>query len=259
MANGEIRINDDVAQVLDACQVNGNALVLTGQLDRSLYTATNKIIEALGGKWNRSQKAHIFADDPAARIADALATRAVVDEKKLLQFYETPDDVADLLIGKLDLEFSTTVLEPSAGHGALIRAIERGDVGTGVPSIKAIEIDPKKCEKLRALFPTVDVTCCDFLTMEPFLSVPLIVMNPPFTRQQDIQHVRHAFEKWLAPGGRLVAVMSNAWPDRTDKRSEEFQRLVDENDGQWDVLPEGAFASSGTMVRTGVLTIEKIL
>ena len=49
----------------------------------------------------------------------------------------------------------------------------------------------------------------DFLTMKPgdIPQVDKIIMNPPFDRGGDCDHVRHAFQ-FLKPGGVLVAVMS---------------------------------------------------
>ena len=42
-----------------------------------------------------------------------------------------------------------------------------------------------------------------------------VVMNPPFCRGRDLDHVRHAL-RFVAPGGRLVAIMSAGVAFRED-------------------------------------------
>jgi len=93
--NACLTISEPVLAVLNASTIEGATLKLNGQLDRALYTAVNKVLELLGGKWNRKAAAHVFEDDPARVIAEALEAGTVVDEKKLYQFYETPRAVAD--------------------------------------------------------------------------------------------------------------------------------------------------------------------
>lgn len=76
-----------------------------------------------------------------------------------------------------------------------------------------------------------------------------IILNPPFTKNQDIKHVRHAL-KWLAPGGILVAIMLN---NQTRKG---FMELVAEYDPEIDEVERGVFKESGTDVPTIIVKIE---
>lgn len=84
-----------------------------------------------------------------------------------------------------------------------------------------------------------------------------IVMNPPFENAQEIDHVLHAF-KLLAPGGRIVSVMSEGPFFRSDKKSEAFRDFVD-NYGYSEQLPQGSFLKSrnSTGVNTRIVVIEK--
>lgn len=50
-----MRVENEVPTVLSRAATQGNALTLFGQLDRRLYDRTNKVLEAAGGKWNRSE------------------------------------------------------------------------------------------------------------------------------------------------------------------------------------------------------------
>ena len=74
-------------------------------------------------------------------------------------------------------------------------------------------------------------------------------MNPPFGNGADVRHVLHA-EKFLRRGGLLVAVMSAGAEFRSDKRSEQFRKLVADRGGWIESLPDDAFELAGTNVRT---------
>lgn len=54
----------DVEQVIDRADIIGNKLFIQEQLDRKLYEAVNKALEAAGGRWNKKAKAHVFKGDP---------------------------------------------------------------------------------------------------------------------------------------------------------------------------------------------------
>ena len=96
-----------------------------------------------------------------------------------------------------------TVLEPSAGTGALLEAL-----GTHA-GVTVVEISHQLAEALRTRYPLCDVRCADFLALGDELGpFDRIVMNPPFERGADIEHIRHAYAK-LNPGGRLVAICAN--------------------------------------------------
>ncbi len=65
-------------------------------------------------------------------------------------------------------------------------------------------------------------------------------MNPPFENGQEIDHVRHAFSL-LAPGGRLVSVMSEGPFFRSDSKAIAFRAWLDEVGAETESLPENAF------------------
>ena len=100
------------------------------------------------------------------------------------------------------------------------------------------------------------VTCADFLTIEPNPIYDLVVMNPPFDRERDIDHVTHAL-KFLKPDGRLVAVMSSGTEWRTTKKSKAFQALMERMKAKWTDLPAGAFSEQGTNVNTVIVSVYK--
>jgi predicted RNA methylase len=240
-----ISIGDDVRDVLDNAMCEGNNLTLTGQLSRDLYVKTNKVLKALGGKWNRKAKAHIFAEPAGALIAKALSDGGVADEKWNRQAFYTPPELAKYLVRLAGVEDGEPVLEPSAGGGSIARAIM--DAGA-FPT--CVEIDPKCCEALDKMFRVIQR---DFLSYT-ISGWDRIVMNPPFTGGQDIQHVSHALDL-LSDDGTLVAVMPAGVKTCQYKKYVAFRERVDNMRGRFIDLPEGAFKASGTMVRTVALVV----
>lgn len=248
-----MRVDNEVLTVLSACQCEGNNLILTGQLDRNLYTRTNKVIEAAGGKWNRKAKAHVFDIDASDRIEQIILTGDVVVPKDDFEFFPTPPDVVRHVIHLADIRGGMTVLEPSAGQGALAKAAH--DAAANV-MIDMYELMPANNEALHALNLRLSGIGdpVDFLTVEPTPIYDRVVMNPPFGRQADIKHVNHAL-KFLKPGGLLVSVMASSVTFRSNKLTTDFRQLIEERGGHIEELPEGAFKSSGTMVNTVIVTI----
>lgn len=114
--------------------------------------------------------------------------------------YPTPANVVERMLQGVHVS-GKTILEPSAGAGNIVDVLRN----YGVEDIIACEINPdlrgilsKKC----------DVIEDDFLklTSECISHIDLIVMNPPFSRQED--HLRHAYD--IAPGGCEIVSLCNS-------------------------------------------------
>jgi predicted RNA methylase len=244
-----MRVDDAVLQVLSVAELDGMALRLTGQLDRAMYTKVNKVIEAAGGKWDRKAKAHLFDRPASDRVDEIILTGEVEVPKDEFNYFPSPPDVVCRLMDLADIRHGMTVLEPSAGRGAIADACVALD---GV--VDCCELMRENylalCEntKLRHVKPI------DFLTLEPEPVYDRVVMNPPFAKQQDIKHVMHAL-KFLKPDGLLVSVMASSVTFRDNKLTQDFRDLIRERGGDIEALPEAAFKQSGTMVRTVIVTI----
>ncbi len=242
-----MQIDSEVLSVLSRATTNGAELTLVGQLDRKLYERTNKVLEAAGGKWDRKAKAHLFADGAAERIDQILLTGNIVLPKDEFNYFPTPPDVVDRLMELADVRPGMRVLEPSAGQGAIANACRAAG-----GEVTCIELMPANVRALRDQGHSVSER--DFLTMLPSPLMDRVVMNPPFARQADIKHVLHALQ-FLCDGGRLVSVMSASVTFRDNTLTQDFRALVSSRSGSIEELPEGAFKSSGTMVRTVIVTI----
>ncbi len=249
-------IPDDVLAVLESATIDGHQLRITTQLDRALYTATNKVLQALGGRWNRSAGAHLFSDPVADVLDDAILSGLYTDARKDFDAFYTPPAVAAQVIELADISEGHWVLEPSAGAGALALAA----VVAGAERVEAHEIRATTPAWWEGVPQVVMSRPVDFLTLDPAAPhaarFDRVVMNPPFSRQQDIAHVRHAFE-FLKPGGRLVAVMSPGFQWRTSKASAAFRDWATSLGAEVQPLPDGSFRESGTDVRTCIVAVDK--
>lgn len=181
------------------------------------------------------------------RVANAEMTRA---EKVMLDLYPgqfppdyfpTPIDVVGLMLEYADIEDGMSILEPSAGSGHIANELRSRFPSS---SIGVVEISGLLCRTLAAQ--DWRPVQADFLTWAPSTGpqqLDRIVMNPPFGCDgvgTDINHVKHAFEL-LAPGGRLVSLMSDGVFYRGDAKAQEFRAWLESLDGMDFELPEGAF------------------
>lgn len=247
-----MRVGDDVLEVLSRADTSGNALTLIGQLDRAMYMKVNKVIEAAGGKWDRKAKTHVFDKEASERIDEIILTGEVEVPKDEFNYFPSPPDVVARLMELADIRTWMDVLEPSAGRGAI--ALQCAEPGASVDCYELMEANFRE---LVAMGEFRKVVHCDFLTVAPpgvFDRYDRVVMNPPFAKQQDIKHVLHAL-KFLKPDGLLVSVMASGVTFRDNKLTQDFRDLIRARGGDIEALPEAAFKSSGTMVRTVIVTI----
>lgn len=245
-----MRISPATAEVLRRATVDGDQVILpAGQLDRATYVDVNKVLVGLGGKWNRRAAAHVFDGPVGDKLADALG-EGTVTPPQAFGYFPTPPPLAERLVALADVQPHHTVLEPSAGRGAIADALAR----IVAPSqLSLVELLPDNCAALRAK--GYEVLEEDFLDAPLPATFDRVVMNPPFERKQDIAHVTRAFDL-LLPGGRLVSVMSSGAMANSDRASRAFQALVDEY-GIVEANPAGSFEASGTGAHTVTVTLQR--
>jgi phospholipid N-methyltransferase len=187
-------------------------------------------------------------------------TGEVVRDKDL-GFFPTPPALAAELVEMAEVDPGMTALEPSAGEGAIVRALldARADV-------HAYELDPLRFEKLLKVYGGKDSCVLTFGNfMDAFSSSKAwiqpcarVVMNPPFCKvngHDHLDHVQRAFS-WLRPGGVLVSVLPASVSFRQDRRYREFRDWYKGHKGVLSDLPDDSFKASGTGVKTVVLKME---
>lgn len=220
-----------------------------GQLERALYVKVNKVLEALGGKWNRKVKGHVFKDDPRPEFEVALDDGVVLVAKD--GYFPTPPEVVERMVALLGDHFGP-YLEPSAGTGELLEAAIPL-LGVKKEDFDTVELNEKRQDALRTK--GYKVVGDDTLKHEGQYGT--ILMNPPFEDRQDAQHVIYAFENLLAPGGTLVSVISAGVIHGSDRHARKLRTLVDKHRGIFERLPDNSFKTSGTGVNSYLVKLTK--
>lgn len=193
-------------------------------------------------------------------MKDALRSGVAVQVVSAPQLFPTPADLARKMVDAAGIMGGERVLEPSAGTGNLVKAIQNAATGADNVRVVAVEISAalvRGLENARRLTigandATYDIRCADFLTCNGDLGkFDAVIMNPPFAPSAaDITHIKHAV-KFLRPGGRLVAICANG-----PRQREQLMPMVENSGGYWEDLPAGSFEASGTGVNTAMVVIE---
>lgn len=181
--------------------------------------------------------------------------------QKIPGFFPTPKTLADQMAEIACINPGHMVLEPSAGLGHLADAVKRAQPNCVV---HCIEPNYKMQEALRLkgyAFIGSDFMADDWYIKTPTASTHAaatgrydrIVMNPPFERGQDADHVRRAFA-FLKPGGILVALTSAGPFFRSDNTSRWFREFCAANRAQVIDVEAGAFTGADAFKQTGVPT-----
>ena len=254
------KVPADVLGVLQRSRLESGKVYLPAQaLDRKLYTSTKDVLVAMGGKWTGGKtQAFVFAEaDPESfevAFTGLLETGSYTDPKDM-SFFPTPPELAAELVRLSGLVSGRTVLEPSAGRGAI--ALKAADI-VGLANVKCFELYPPNARALeRAGLSVVEQ---DFLAIEPPLleadKFDVVLLNPPFSNHQDAAHVAHAC-RFVKSTGRVAAITSTAWAiQQNNRKATEFHSFVEKVGGFIDQVPAGTFKSSGTMVPTQIVVIE---
>lgn len=258
-------LTPEVRDVLLRAKCAGNALHLPpGLLTPKLYASVNDAIEAIGGKWNRKARAHVFDDDPGP-LVDGLLTSGVKPPKNPDAFFPTPRAVVDVMLNLASLEnFSTIdsphVLEPSAGDGAIVDVIRARYPHV---TLHCIEKHERRAVGLSNAG-HLHVWNSDFLHWDAeaesgITDYDAVLMNPPFTVERDpvewMEHV-YAAHALLAPRhGVLIAVVPSGFATRTDKRHTKFRAFAERHGCVSVTLPPDAFKESGTGVNAMIIAL----
>ena len=242
-----------VEEILRHCTLENNILKLPQvQFNKKSYVEAKKWIEEAGGSWQGGKVQGFTFPFNAERVFSILKDGKRCNLQQEYQFFETPDSVADWLIMLAGgIHEDDTVLEPSAGRGALIKAIHRA-----CPSVmvECYELMPENREFLHSLG-NVILLGEDF-AKDSVGSYSKIIANPPFANNQDIDHVRLMYDR-LEEGGTLAVITSPHWKFASEKKCDVFRRWIDEVHGQVFEIGAGEFKESGTSISTMAIVIKK--
>lgn len=242
-----------VEEILKHCTLENSILKLPAvQFNKKSYAEAKKWIEEAGGSWQGGKiQGFTFPFNPE-RVFSILKEGKRCDLQKDFQFFETPADIADWLVMLAGgIYEGDTVLEPSAGRGALIKAIHRA-----CPSVmvECYELMSENREFLCSM-PNVILLGEDF-TKDNTGSYSKIIANPPFSGNQDIDHVWMMYKR-LEEGGTLAAITSPHWKFASEKKCIDFRNWLEEIHGQVFEIGAGEFKNSGTAISTMAIVIKK--
>lgn len=206
---------------------------------------------------DRDQAAALWAllDGGAAakRAADA-ELRGKLDALRFANipgYFPTPAGLVADMIAAADLPAGARVLEPSAGSGAIADALrEAGHAVTCVEHWGSLrDILTAKGHELAG---------------DDFLQYPLtggelfdaVLMNPPFEKGLDCQHVSRAWS-FVKPGGALVAIMGAGVKFRDQAPYRFAREWLADCGAVIEDIPAGAFKESGTGVASVMVILHK--
>ena len=211
----------------------------------------------------------LHGDGAAGDIAAAklLGSRLLTETRRSeqqirLQQFSTPLPFAALAVRAAAIRKGETVLEPSAGTGALAAFAARAGA-----TLLLNEIDPFRQSLLRAVFGG-EVTGHDGEHIDDLLQTPVlpdvVVMNPPFASSVDRSRDKHiaakhliAAAKRLAPGGRLVAIMPPGFtPERDPAHWSRACGLLTPRLAL--TMPGQVYRKLGTSVETQLMVFDKV-
>lgn len=250
----EAGANLSVEEVLKRCEYRDGILYLPKvQLTKKAYADVKLWIEEAGGKWKGGKVQGFTFDFDADRVVGILRQGKRCNLAQEFQFFETPDETADWLVSLVgELRPDMKILEPSAGRGAIVRAVHRAcpDV-----MVDCYELMPENKQRLMNV-DGVRLIGDDFTKEEYPDSYDIIVANPPFSKNQDVRHVRQMYA-WLKPGGVMAAITSKHWQMGSERECVKFKEWLDEVNATLFEIPEGTFKQSGTGVGTIAIVIIK--
>ena len=244
----ELKTRDEIAGLVRKSTTGGGGYYSVIECDDfSNTTPAGRALQAMidGPSAERAER---------ERLRKIEALEAEIKLSDIPGYFPTQPAVISLMLDWAKFEDRPMlVCEPSAGNGNIADAIRNRYPAA---QIEVIELNYRLREILKLKGYTLmgedftQVSCCELGFYDR------IVMNPPFEKQQDIDHVRRAYSL-LGPDGIMVSIMSPSFEFRTDRKSVEFRAWLESVGAEWESLPEGSFKASGTGVSTRMVRIHR--
>ena len=246
--------------ILKQCIVENNIVKLPNVLlDRKLYLEVANSLNLIGGKWKGGKICgFIFSNDPT-ELLKKIQDGNKINLKKEFQFFETPEELANNIVQLAELNNNCSILEPSAGQGAIIKAIQQV-VNIPIDCFELMDINRHVLEKIN----NVRIIGSDFLQFADsviknknrFTLYDRIVANPPFCKNQDIDHI-YGMYNCLKEKGVLVSISSKHWQLSNNKKETKFKNWLSDVNADIFEVDGGTFKKSGTMISSLIIKIRK--
>ncbi|NVJ48118.1 MAG: hypothetical protein HWE07_13365 [Cytophagia bacterium] len=241
----------ELSESLKKCRVEGNTLFLPPISEGPLtnYQEVRRVLLKAGAKYKKN--AFVFSTS-AKPIIDRIIGGENVNPKKEFQFFRTPDDIADRLVELAEIQRTDEICEPSAGDGSIVKAIQRATWPGRV--VYGFEINMEMYDTLDRI-PGFRLLGYNFLG-EYKTTFDKIIANPPFSKNQDIDHIKRMYDVLLY-GGRLVSVASVHWQFSGNSKEVNFRKWLKDVKAEIIPLEKDTFAESGTSVAACIIVIDK--
>lgn len=244
MKNTKDELMDSIRKMIPT----GNRLELPKDDHFSNYAQVKKALLTAGGKYKRS--GFEFTED-AQEVKDRLLGGEVINDKKKFQFFATPQPLAEQLVEMADIQPHHRVLEPQAGQAAIANLIREI-----AEDCTVVELMPENIKALIRQGYDVKEGCFLQHNSADIGLFDRIVANPPFTKNQDIDHIKHMFSL-LKPRGKIVSMASKSWTFGSQKKQVAFRDWLDEVRATVTEVPAGTFKGSGTSISSVIIEINK--
>lgn len=254
-------MEEQIKEILKKCTVSTLTLggittsivkLPEGQLERKVYEKVAKALTDIGGKWKGAKvMGFVFQSDPS-ELLGKVKEGEKINLKKDFQFFATPPALCDKLVSLADIKEEHTVLEPSAGDGAIVKAINRVLPTKTVDCYELMAMNRVALEKIL----TANLVGTDFIEADIERKYDCIVANPPFSNNSDITHLYKMYD-CLKKGGRVVCVTSTHWKNSSNKKETDFRAWLHNIGAVVEDVDAGTFKGSGTMIATVIITIVK--
>lgn len=211
------------------------ALARVDRLKRMGITTDSQLQDAC-----RALLPHMAAKQEESAVTKA--ERALIGQTVGIDFFPTPVAVAHRMARLAGISKGMRVLEPSAGNGNLADA-----AAAAGGAVDVVEISSQLREILSLKGHTVVAN--DFNDFTPEAPYPAIVMNPPFSKRQDAEHIMRAFAL-LAGGGTLVAIAGEGVFFGQDQKALQFRGWLDSHNATVEKLEGGTFTDNALLAQT---------
>lgn len=224
-------------RTLGKCTYAGDTVYLPKERLEN-YIDLKKAFENVGAKYKNNT--FVFQND-AEPFIKRLMNGDSVNIKKEFQFFPTPPHVAQKVVDSIYWDNTINVIgEFSAGQGGLLDFLPKKY------EFNIVELMPENVEILNKK--GYKAQQGDFLSKH-WGMVDLIVLNPPFSKNQDIMHFMHAWDH-LNEKGQISCITSPHWLIASDKKSKDFRAFIDDIGATYEEISAGEFKSSGTNIKT---------
>lgn len=256
---GRAALSGRQRELLAHIKVENNVAIYTSAERIPDWDLLKRVMVALGGTWKTGGKkapgGFRFPDDvDAAEVVRLAQESGEIIDPRAAQYFWTSDSLADELAAFVAPIAAGRYLEPSAGKGALARALRRACPELPAHAVDCIE--PLEEHRKVLLAEGYGLIGHDFMEVHPPRLWDGCILNPPFSGQADCRHILKAIE-CVRPGGRVAAIASAGVKYRNHKLAREFRELIASHGGAIIDNAENSFAHAGTGVRTVRILLTK--